>query len=454
MPDEYDVCIVGGGPAGAALALRLGQLGRRVAIAERSAFPRKHVGESLSPGIFPLLAALGVHAAVASAGFLAASWATVDWAGEQRRYQVHGGPGLLVDRGHFDALLLAAAAATPGVRLHQPARVVHATHANDRWELALDTGETLRARYLAEASGRARTRVSSPRARRSLGAPTLAMYAYWRGVGETDAGDTLVEAGRDSWYWGAPLPDEEFNAMVFVDPGPAMDYEELIHRSKLLGPRLRGARRASDVHICDATAFTDRSLISPTSIKLGDAALAIDPLSSQGVQTAIGTALHAAVVLNTLIDRPDDAELAMDFYRSRLRASADFHAAAAADFYRRQAAFDAGGFWQRRAPAATPSTPLDPPAPASRLTLATDLQFTPVPVAGASHVTRHDGVKLRDKVYAFIGEGVPVAPLLQAIDGPTSAFAVVQRWSQTLPAAHALELLRWAWAEGLLCPAA
>ena len=55
---------------------------------------------------------------------------------------------------------------------------------------------------------RARTRVSSPRARRCLGAPTLAMYAYWRGVGETDAGDTLVEAGRDSWYWGAPLPDE------------------------------------------------------------------------------------------------------------------------------------------------------------------------------------------------------------------------------------------------------
>ena len=120
----------------------------------------------------------------------------------------------------------------------------------------------------------------------------------------------------------------------------------------------------------------------------------------------------------------------------------------------RQAAFDAGGFWQRRAPAATPSIPLHPPAPATRLTLAPDLQFTTVPVAGASHVTRHDGVKLRDKVYAFIGEGVPVAPLLQAIDGPTSAFAVVQRWSQTLPATHALELLRWAWAEGLLCPAA
>ena len=65
----------------------------------------------------------------------------------------------------------------------------------------------------------------------------------------------------------------------------------------------------------------------------------------------------ARVSLRNLLD----AELAMDFYRSRLRASADLHAAAAADFYRRQAAFDAGGFWQRRAPAATPSPPLAPP---------------------------------------------------------------------------------------------
>lgn len=452
---EYDVCVVGGGPAGASLALRLAQLGRWVAVAERAAFPRRHVGESLSSGILPLLETLGVRAAVESAGFVASSRATVDWGGEQHRYQVRA--GLLVDRARFDALLLDAAAAMPGVRLHQPARVVRATRAGERWRVALDTGEVLHARYLAEASGRARARLASrtsPRCRRLLGAPTLAMYAYFRGAIDSEAGDTLVEGGREAWYWGAPLPGGEFNATVFVDPGPAADYEALIRQSRLLGPRLRDARRASEVRICDATPFADRSPITSAAIKVGDAALFLDPISSQGVQTAIGTALHAAVALNTLMDRPEDAELAIDFYRARVRASADFHAAAAAEFYRRQASSEGGDFWRRRAPEAAPEATRGPLAPASHVALSPHVQFAPVAVAGESHVARRDGVKMHEKAYAFVGEGIAVAPLLRELDGPASAFDVVRRWSRTLPAAAALEVLRWAWSEGLIGPVA
>src|SRR5581483_6591552 len=99
---HYDVCVVGGGPAGASLALRLAQLGRRVAVIEKMAFPRPHVGEALAPGIHALLEVLGVGEAVSAAGFLSSAWATVAWAGRPRRYQVHGGPCLLVNRGRFD----------------------------------------------------------------------------------------------------------------------------------------------------------------------------------------------------------------------------------------------------------------------------------------------------------------------------------------------------------------
>lgn len=454
---EYDVCVAGGGPAGASLARRLAQLGRRVAIAEKAVFPRRHIGESLSSGVLPLLEALDLRAAIESAGFVSSSWATVDWAGEQRRYQVHGGPGLLVDRARFDALLLRAASTMPGVCLYQPARVVRATHAGDQWAIALSTGKTIRAKYLAEASGRARVRVSSRdsalrRARRSIGAPTLAIYAYWRGASGCDEGDTLVEGGREAWYWGAPLPDGEFNATVFVDPGGAADYELLIRQSRLLGPRLRAARRASEVHVCDATPFAEQAPITSASIKVGDAALSLDPLSSQGVQTAIGTALHAAVVLNTMIDRPEDTELAIDFYRSRVRDSADFHAAAAADFYQRQAAFDGGDFWRKRAPTLEPKAIRGLLAPESRIALSSHVQLAPVAVADATYVARQDGVKAHGKAYAFVGKGIAIAPLLREIDGPMSAFDVVRRWSRRLPAAQALQVLRWAWSEELICP--
>jgi flavin-dependent dehydrogenase len=66
---RVDVCVVGAGPSGSALAIRLAQLGHDVSVIERSMFPRSHVGESLSPGIWPQLELLGVAQAVAAAGF-------------------------------------------------------------------------------------------------------------------------------------------------------------------------------------------------------------------------------------------------------------------------------------------------------------------------------------------------------------------------------------------------
>ena len=444
----FDVCVVGGGPAGATLALRLTQLGRRVAIAEKVGFPRPHIGEAITAGALPLFEALGVKGAVESAGFLRSEWATVDWAGELRRYRPHGGPGLLVDRARFDALLLNTASAMPGVRLYQPARVVRAKRDGDHWVIALHTGETLRASYLAEASGRAHI---LRRSRRRLGAPTLALYAYFRDARGCDQAETWVEAGPSAWYWGSPIPGGEFNATVFVDPRPSVDYEALVRQSKLLGPRLRDARRSSEIRTCDATAFADQSPATSTFIKVGDAALSLDPLSSQGVETAIGTALHAAVVLNTMIDRPEDTDMAIEFYRSRIQRSGDFHAAAAADFYRRQAAIDDGDFWSRRASVESPRPAREGLAPGSRVVLAPRLQFAPVAIVGETHITRHDGVKLSGRGYAFVGEGLPIAPLLRAIDGPMLAMEVVRRWSRTVPPRQALTVLQWAVSEGLVC---
>ena len=53
--DDYEVVIVGGGPAGSTAAAVLAGQGRRVLVVERDEFPRYHVGESLLPFCyFPL----------------------------------------------------------------------------------------------------------------------------------------------------------------------------------------------------------------------------------------------------------------------------------------------------------------------------------------------------------------------------------------------------------------
>ncbi len=442
-----DVCVVGGGPAGAALAIRLAQLGRRVVVVEKAGFPRPHLGESLTAGVRPLLELLGMQAAIDAGGFIASPGATAAWAGEQRHYRVPGGSGLQVDRARFDALLLGRAAVMPGVTVCQPAVPVDREWTDGEWRVRLDTGAVIRARYLADAAGRSRF---LPGAKRAIGAATLALCAYWTDTAKGEDSDTLIEAGPAGWFWGAPVPGGLFNATVFVDAGPVADYEQLISCSRLLRPRLERAVRQSEIRVCDATAYEDLSPVTFCSIKVGDAALSIDPLSSQGVQAAIGTAVHAAVVLNTMCERPGDTELAMGFYRSRLRHAASYHAAAAASQYGRHLAAGGGEFWRRRA---TP-VPLEPPraslSPTAVVHVPAAVQFDRVAVAVADRVAGMGGVRAHGRDYAFVNGDVPIAPLLREIDGPMAATDVVRRWSRTMHASDAFRILAWAWSERLV----
>ena len=60
-PSQYDVIVVGSGPAGATAALLLSRSGWRVALVEKASFPRRKVcGEFVSATTWPLLDALGV----------------------------------------------------------------------------------------------------------------------------------------------------------------------------------------------------------------------------------------------------------------------------------------------------------------------------------------------------------------------------------------------------------
>ena len=85
----HDVVVIGGGPGGSTVATMLSRQGFKVLLLERERFPREHVGESLLPASMPVLADLGVLAAVQEAGFLTKWGATMLWGRDKTPWSWH-----------------------------------------------------------------------------------------------------------------------------------------------------------------------------------------------------------------------------------------------------------------------------------------------------------------------------------------------------------------------------
>lgn len=378
MAADVEVCIAGGGPAGATLAQRLAALGHRVLVLERAVSAAGRPGESLAPSIAPVLAAAGAAEAVAASA-LRTSSSFVRWADRASAAREHGeAASYQIDRGRFDEILLAAARragalvwrpATAGRPAREPADQAGRDGPAGPWLVPVRlTGvagrplRVVRARLLADATGRGGW---LPGPRRRDGAPLIALTAQLRLAEQrsTERSAELpavpcVEAQEEGWLWGAPLPGGRFSAMAFSDPAclpPRARWEahffDRLARSELL----RGGRPAGllgPVTARDASALHRHELIGPDWLRVGDASFAVDPLSSQGVQAAMAQALQAAVVLHTLLVEPAHAAAARRFYRERQAEAIAQHRRWAAQLYAERHPSLAGAFWRRRAAAA------------------------------------------------------------------------------------------------------
>ncbi len=468
MEIDTEICVIGGGPAGSAAALRLAQLGRRVCLIERQSFPRQHVGESLPPSIWPILNLLGVDESIAQAGFLRASGSLLHWAGTFERRGVDGDhPGLLVDRGQFDAVLLRAAQAA-GVQVVQPARAYRPVRRRSGWEISVRTDTDaflVRAKILLDAAGR---QAGLSRRFRRTSKPLLALYAYWQ-VPPGFGPQARVEAGSGHWYWGALLQGGVVNAMVFVDPDtcvglPPADrrdlYLNLLAQSTLLSACLE-QRRIGPVRRADAASQVETTPPTRDLLRVGEASFSVDALSSQGVQLAMGQAVQAAAVVNTLLETPEHSDLALSFYADRQAERVQTHAALAADFYARQHAVNPSLFWAERAepldwlmpPALDPNTEVlrdDQP-----LNLSPQAKLITSGVQTASRiepglVVAHPNLP---RPIANL-EGAMLGPLLERLDGPTTCLDIIKHWSEGLGAHRASRILRWLWYHRVVIPAA
>jgi choline dehydrogenase-like flavoprotein len=137
-PHEFDVAVIGGGPAGATTACRLARAGRRVILLERDRFPRFHVGESLLATVNEVLEEIGAADLVRARGF-PAKWGATFGTGDgtfERFADFSAAPEVRtpqtwqVPRAEFDELLLRHAAASRSLPHPTPGRRSYTTSAD------------------------------------------------------------------------------------------------------------------------------------------------------------------------------------------------------------------------------------------------------------------------------------------------------------------------------------
>ncbi|MGN6258412.1 MAG: flavin-dependent monooxygenase QhpG [Solirubrobacterales bacterium] len=465
---DIEVCVVGGGPAGSTLACRLATMGYETVLVERHPFPRPHVGEAISPGTWALLEMLGARSAVEAAGFPRAVEARVLWGAPEVRRPLGEEPGIGVDRGTFDELLLERAKEA-GATVLQPAVARRPTPTAEGWELPVLTESgplVVGSRFLADASGRARLLGGS---RRSTAPRMVALHALWDGSG-VGRGQTLVEAQPESWLWGTHLPGGSFRAMAFLQPELLLRrrregrtakhlYRELLLGSSLFRSLAAEGWMKEEAGVCDATCYVDDDPIGETWAKVGEAGFAIDPLSSSGVQAAIQAGIAASVAIDTIL-AGGDADAATAYFREHQRHAVENHARLAAESYRGCAAHAAETFWRRLAegppplPVATSAAPLEDLLPKPvRLSPGADLPPTPCVVNGRVELRRALSHPSLPRAVAYLG-GVELAPLLDRLSPDRSLSEVVEEWSRSLPAASARTVAGWLATRGLLVAAA
>jgi len=336
------ILILGAGPAGAAVALGLRRLGHAVTLV--SEWRRFAALEGVSQRVLEALRSAGLNHALANATL--PSQRQVAWNGQQHAQNIE----FLLDRPTFDRglredLRLAGVEVIEG-------RVLNVHSSADGHRVELDGGQRLTADFLVEARGR-----QAPASGRGLRGPeTVSLLNRWQGTPGVTA--SAVESLEDGWAWMARRDDGQCYWQWTVDVASA----QLPGKAQLLD-YCRARRQASDfaqaffaggqeselqLHARSSTATLAPQVCGDNWIRVGDAAMAVDPLSGNGIFQSLSSALQAPAVINTLLRKPERTALAQRFHQQRVEQLFLRFARIGRDFYADEQRWLDQPFWQAR----------------------------------------------------------------------------------------------------------
>jgi len=345
---DFDVAIVGGGPAGTAAALTLLRYSKlRPVVIERSSYEEWRVGETLAPGVVPLLAYLGAEGVIDAE--LRAYGTSAAWGSDavvSRAFLFTGaGDAWHLDRRRFDAALAELVRERGGTLL------TNATieSIDERWTLRLNDGTAISAPFVIDASGRHAAFARRQGAHAEIVDHLTGLAGIFDGAEDGDS-STLVESFEDGWWYSARLPDGKLVAALMTDADVVRAgrlhereaWHELLSRTRATRARVAPRRLTHDPVVCPAHSQIATPVAGAGWAAAGDAAVAFDPLSSMGIGYALASGIQAARVAAT-----PSAEM-LESYAKDVRRHFDAYLARRAAYYAIEQRWPESPFWQRR----------------------------------------------------------------------------------------------------------
>jgi len=364
MSVDYDVVIVGGGPAGSSAAAYLAMAGLSVAVFEGENFPRPHVGESLVPATTRVLLETGAMSKIEEAGFprkYGAAWTSSqsrnvtaaqasklthelgvadilfserDQPGVDRDYTFH------VDRSKFDLILLKHAESL-GAKVFQGIRALRVDFDDPaKVTLTCRVGSAevdVTAKMIIDASGR-QTMLG-----RQLGIKEAdpvfdqyAIHAWFDGLDRSAVANSPEKVDyiyvhflpiSDTWVWQIPITDTVTSVGVVTQKHQFaeanMDREKFFWKFVESRPDLYEALKKTEqvtpFKVEGDYSYAMRQICGDRYVLLGDAARFVDPIFSSGVSVALNSARLACRDIVAAAEADDFSQARFATYEKTIR---------------------------------------------------------------------------------------------------------------------------------------
>ena len=362
--DTFSAVIIGGGPAGAAAARVLAKANVDVLLVDAEPAQAFRVGESLVPAARNILTELGVWERFQADGHLPCYGNMSAWGSPHLTdadfIRSPYGHGWHLDRQRFDTLLRQQAAEA-GASVWTSSKLLMVEWKSGTWQLLVKRRGVLQqvtCSWLLDCTGRSRRVV------RDLGIEAddedtlLAFYARFRpdpAAEEDQDSRTVVESASHGWFHTALLPSSERIVTLFTDAGSpwiaaaktSAGFTALVQATTHIAQKLEayGYAIGEQPQARDARSSRLDRFHGEGWLAAGDSAMSFDPLSSQGILSALYSGIKAGHAVAGHLGG-DGAALAR--YDDLLMRVYDSFLANRHEYYSYERRWTDNAFWQAR----------------------------------------------------------------------------------------------------------